>query len=183
MRGFTLLEILISMAILGTLAVLGIWGILTLRRSVELQQSTNDLVSVIKETRSTAKNNTITKNVDTDNYIYGYVLEFTPNSIQRFLCAKDINSLVDVWNCITPGEQIIADFLYTQINVVTSGSAQCKKILFENLTGEIRIITATPTASTPFSDGYCEIDLIHKQNSNKKTVFVDSIKNSFGIKP
>ncbi len=58
-KGFTLLEVLIVMAIIGILIALGAGGMIIWRENTEASQATEEILSVFKEIQTKAKNNTI----------------------------------------------------------------------------------------------------------------------------
>src|SRR3972149_11416470 len=86
---FTLVELLVVMAIIGAMLAMGIYAMVQFRRTIQLQQATSQILGIIKETQNLAKNNTLAKDVTADpnfnNLSFGYFLVFKDFNIYRTL--------------------------------------------------------------------------------------------------
>jgi prepilin-type N-terminal cleavage/methylation domain-containing protein len=161
-KAFTMMELLIVMAIVGLLLAAGSAGLLRLQASMAAEQATNQLLSFIKVEQNNAKNNVVevaklpenladpTKDVRNHqfDYVFGIRFEFNENStFTKSICWREIEtttgwpSPTDTRNCQT-AETIVIPGITKYANI--SGS-YCKDIIFENLTEKIIIIDPSNT--------------------------------------
>lgn len=165
-KAFSLLEILIVMVIIGLLIAIGAGGLIVFRENTEAEQATNEVLALLKETQTKAKNNTIpfSHNQDSTQFAaaknrnYAFIITSTSVSgrliLQRRICWKPIttpetswNSIIlDTTNCTTVEDLIPPKFLNIEVeNAGTYGvpvNPICpltppSAIVFENLTGKI----------------------------------------------
>jgi len=162
-KGFTLLEILIVMAIIGVLIGVGTSGLMRLRDTMSAEQGVNQLSSYLKSEKNRAKNNVIDEGKLRANgsgvfenmrdYMLGTKLLFNADgSIDNWLCWR---ALADGWN-LSNGSQCIEMLPVMPIGGIKfstdliSPFERCGYVLFENLTE--RIYLDTP--------GNCKINVI-----------------------
>lgn len=82
-KGFTLLEILIVMTIIALLIALGAGGMIQWRENTEASQATQEVLAILKEIQTKAKNNTIptdhiqdpTQFAQVNSRNYGFVIQ------------------------------------------------------------------------------------------------------------
>jgi len=171
---FTLLEILVVLAIISTLLYMIVQSMSNFRRSVELQQASDQIASSINETKNFASNNILPDDVVVENdKIYGYRL--TPNAennnIVREVCSKVVDS--PTWDCSISSRKdyLIADFLQNVI-IVPQG---CINILLINMTND----WLYEVDGSGFLDtGLCHLELSHKQDIRIFRTFVFDAKNN-----
>lgn len=170
-KGFTLLEILVVMAIIAILLYLLIQSIAAFRRNIELQQAADQIVTGLNQTASYAGNNILPDGYSvTNDQIYGYVITTESNNLVRKVCSKYITSTL--WTCDdATSENLIEDILQ---NVRTS--ADCDGILITNLSGDYKI----GSFGNFDSDGECTIELSHREDPQvfRKIIF-DGLKNNY----
>lgn len=181
---FTLLEILVVLAIISTLLYMIVQAMSNFRRSVELQQASDRIVSAINETKNFASNNILPDDVVIENdKIYGYRL--TPNiennDIVREVCSKVVGSLT--WDCSVSGQKD---------DLVTAGSVQlrnivitpqgCTSALLVNMTNDW--LYENTNSGSGYVDQYsCVFELSHKQDGSIFRTFIfDAENNTFVIK-
>lgn len=171
---FTLLEILVVLAIISTLLYMIVQSMSNFRRSVELQQASDQIASSINFI--IFNNHIIWKNIVTSkvfSFIYGYRL--TPNAennnIVREVCSKVVDS--PTWDCSISSRKdyLIADFLQNVI-IVPQG---CINILLINMTND----WLYEVDGSGFLDtGLCHLELSHKQDIRIFRTFVFDAKNN-----
>lgn len=177
------------MAILALVGGLGIFGFITFRRSIQLTQSVNEVVSVAKESRGLAKNNVLPKEIvvgsnriaGAPETLYAYNLNFQNNQMNRRLCSRLSGSSANSWICDgATEEQLKSEAIFAQIEYVIDGATGCKDVLFENLTGDIKVRT-----DTGFGAGYeeaeCTIEVKHELSDGSRVIVFDAVSNTYGI--
>jgi len=198
---FTLIELLVVMGIIGGVMVLGVWGMISLQRTVELQQAITDVNAILKETRSKAENNVFPAEftnasgtgIDT-NDLYAYRIKFnnsdlTHNYISRQLCQRDTQDIEnpddDTWDCTIYTEaDLKAKDIFTDIKYEQVGTEVfCSSILFVNLTGEVLLDTGTDAESMIKVDNIDECQVMIKHDKSDKGVIlrVNNIDNEYSI--
>jgi len=192
-RGFTLIEIVVVLTITGAILALGFVGFMNYSKSSNLSGATSNVVSIIGETQSMAKNNVLPISETSEsavNYTYYYLLEFKTNisatSINRYIFKK---SKSNVW-ITTPvsTEQDIQIKLLDKAEYGGIGN-ECTYVLFESMTGKIFLYkqlsaTLIPPIENIYKSTILNCDLTVKladENLSKK-VFVNAENSNFGIK-
>lgn len=172
-RGFTLLEILVVMAIIAVLLYMLVRVMANFRRTVELQQASDLIVSSINETKNYSANNILPDQVIIDkDSIYAYRLLPTTNNIERKVCEKYMSA---GWNCdISIKKDLFLD-MGDKIVLTPEG---CDSILLINLTSDWQV----GTYGTYVDTSSCVIKMSHRDDSDvfRKFIF-DSTKNTFEV--
>jgi prepilin-type N-terminal cleavage/methylation domain-containing protein len=196
-KGFTLVELVVVLAIFAAIVGGGILSFSNANKSSTVSEAAGDLVSVIKETQNLAKNNSLPRSADSlqkARTIYYYVLTIEGGTVapygkvSRYLFGKTDGE----WNTdINVSEGNLKSKIFTNINyewnVVGNG---CKSIIFENLTGKMKAYNNPITNVATMSQGYsanpinrCEfIVKMYDDDAYIKTVYVDLENSSYGIK-
>jgi prepilin-type N-terminal cleavage/methylation domain-containing protein len=198
LNGFTLVELIIVMALFAAIVGIGITSFSNANKSSTVSEAAGDLASIIKETQNLAKNNSLPNSLNTSQKaktIFYYVLTIEGNTvapygkINRYIFGKTD----DVWNTdIFINEGNIKSKIFTNINYEWNVLGNvCKSIIFENLTGKMKAYSNPITNVATMSQGYsayppidrCEfIVKIYGDDNYKKTVYVDLENNTYGIK-
>lgn len=184
-EAFTLVELLVVMGIIGSVMVLGIWGMLSLQRTVELQQASSDINAILKETRSKAENNvfpasfTVTDNVSYDD-VYAYSVRFGQDAEGLSYVGRDLCIWNDPnWDCTEIDGSLNPENIFTDIKYVSSGEDDlCAAIMFVNLTGDMLIDNGSGGYIT---DGTCDIFIKHMKSDKGVTLRVDGVTNKYTI--
>lgn len=175
-KGYTLLEILVVMAIIAVLLYMLTRMMANFRRTVELQQASDMIISSINETKNYSINNILPDGeiVDKD-YIYAYKLEIdSTNNLKRSACKKKPTEFY--WQCELGAK--VDYFLQNMSNkIVFIGNNDCESIFLINLTGDWQ---TGDVASFP--NGTCRIEMSHRDDSDIFREFIfNSEKNTFEI--
>jgi len=159
-NAFTFLELLIVMSIIALLFGSGVAGLLRLRASMEAEQATNQLLSILKAEQNKAKNNV--NNVELGSsfpdiskkqfdYVFGVWLHFTGAldfKLEKRICWRLISpgaswtTPIATRNCTSP-EEISISGAAINFSTIVPGYTPCIDIIFENLSEKIFIITPT----------------------------------------
>ncbi|HLD03307.1 MAG TPA: prepilin-type N-terminal cleavage/methylation domain-containing protein [Candidatus Dojkabacteria bacterium] len=179
---FTLVELLVVMAIIGAMLAMGIYAMVQFRRTIQLQQATSQILGIIKETQNLAKNNTLEKNVvadaNFDKYSFGYFLVFKDFNIYRAL-GQRLQGPGEVWRIrgSLPATGLKSDiFAEVQIKPVN-----CYAVVFINLTGDI-IIQQTAANVPQDIDTSCRLQIQHTQEAAiYKVIDINIINDTYKI--
>ena len=184
-NAFTLLEILVVMAILAILLFMMVRVISAFRRNVEVQQASEQIVAGINQTKNFSVNNILPDDVTlrTDS-IYAYKL--TPSAendnIVRTICGQSVIS--SSWECspsasISDSEQYLVSDYVDNIVLTTEG---CQSMLLVNLVSDWKIEDENIDGN--FRDDIaCSIKLSHKNDDRVYRTFVfDGKLNTFEFK-
>jgi len=201
-QGFSMLEILLVMAIIGVLLAIGTAGLTTLRVNMEAQQAINEVTSNIKDTQNKAQNDTVNTTATIEQLkanVFGYqlftALDPVSNTygIYRQFCMKPIQP-ASAWNthsssCSSP--ELLKSASFSNIDVsnvnypgppaVISGCQTGKYggILFENLTGNIYVFDSTGAVS---SSAKCVMSITIKTTSyNYAWIIFDSANGTYTL--
>jgi len=165
---FTLVEILVVLAIIAMLLGAAVNGLGQLRGNMEAEQATVQLMSYLQQQQNQAKNNVIDYNnlppavsSGISNKALATVIHFdstTPSNvkIQQEYCWKDLGSAATWIAAITTGKcttasdiPSIAGVTYTSLTPspvpVPALSNPCKYVVFENLTEQVYTYDSTNT--------------------------------------
>jgi prepilin-type N-terminal cleavage/methylation domain-containing protein len=197
LNGFTLIELIVVMAIFASIVGFGIVSFSNANKSSTVSEAAGDLISIIKETQNLAKNNSLPNSVNSlekARTIYYYVLTVEGSSVApygkvtRYLFGKTDGE----WNTnININEGNIKSKIFTNINYEFNVESNgCKSIIFENLTGRMQAYNDRITDVASMIRGYgednvsrCEfIVKIFGDDAYKKTVYVDVQNSTYGIK-
>lgn len=171
MKAFTLVELLIVMAIIGMATALGIAGMISFRRAVLLQQSSEEFLTTLKETRSFAENNVLPFAANSSSKIYAYSIIFKGGNngkLERRLCSLDTNTPGATWLCSPNGTNLKSD-AFNDMEYVLNRPLGCEEILIENLTGDILI---KRKLNQDYIDERCQIMIKH-ESIDKTNVIID----------
>lgn len=138
-KAFSLVEIMIVLAIIGVLMGLGIYAMTQLRRTLEADQAVQDFSSIIKETEARAKNNTVPNGTAKSQLIsnnYGYLLKFSEaEGIVRWVCHKALSDgWQDVVNDIETKCEARESLIAASYGNIKMKPDNCNSVIIENLT-------------------------------------------------
>lgn len=146
------------------------------RRSVELQQASDQIVSAVNETKNFASNNILPDGVAPGNEeVYAYRLTPVGNNIVRDFCSREVSNTSDTWTCdrsYSQPQMLISDYLK---NIVVEGSG-CEDVLLITLTNDWQYREENNMNYTDIE--YCEFLLKHKEDDRVFRTFVFNAKNN-----
>jgi len=174
MKGYTLVEAIVVMAIIVIITALGIYGIVAYKATVELSGVYTDVSTALKTQRNKA-NNSVAYNPPTQSRTFlapdFYGLKFENNSYDFVICNKLglsnlIGCLKDETSNRNPGS-----------NEVTISSS-CPGIGFEIITADSVLLSpealsATGTFQTSPAASICTVTLTHSRTNFTKIITID----------
>lgn len=170
-KGFTLVELLVVLAIVGLVSGLGIWGMSAFQRAVTLQQAVDEVIAVAKETRNRAENNVLEVTNTDDEKIYAYRLNFQGNDLVRALYSYNNGTWEEESGTQRSEKSVIFEDI--QYGIANNG---CQAVLFENLTGDMKV-----DLGSGYVDEDCVVRVQHKSASRQVIIEFDALSNTFGI--
>ena len=187
-NGFTLLEIMVVLAIFAVLFGLGVVAYTNYLRSSMLNEASNQVITVLKETQNMAKNNTLPKNQDASARLqnkYYYVIEFKDNNIVRYLLS--LNN-VGKWGTVAMESKLKLDVPIKSASYGKSNT-ECSLIMFEMLTGKLhvwkapaQIPTIAGTNLINSSQTSCDLTVYVPDDIYSKIITVNASEGNFGYK-
>lgn len=176
------------MAIIAVVAVLGIAGFTSFRRSIQFTESINEVLAVVKETRNQAKNNVLPKEIVANSnrlgggveLLYAYNLNFQNNTMTRVLCNRASGTTSQSWTCdSSTAEDLKSQAIFGQIDYDVSASDACRDVLFENLTGDMKVRRISGVATYQEQD--CSILVRQQESGNTREIEFDAVSNTFKL--
>jgi prepilin-type N-terminal cleavage/methylation domain-containing protein len=191
-KGFSLIELIVVMAIIALLIGLGTESLIRFRSTVEVQEAGRQLVSQLNLLKNSAKNDVRPPELTQVSDIKGYQLLIDDNELDLNVCTSPtVNTAVQRWAECSPNEQLSQRLLELSINVnFTEDSVsdiqnadQCDSVFFESLTGDIRVSdsgTNTGSADTQTND-ICYIAYQDNDERLQQFILVDGLEDNFKI--
>lgn len=179
-KGFTMIELIVVMAIIAVLIGLGVEGLIRFKSLVEIQESGRQTISLMTLMKNSAKNDV--RNPNGNINFRGYKLVFNPSNA-RFVYGCESTSILSntSWTC-TYDERLANVLLPNELPLKTESTLvgsvpQCISVYFESLTGDILIETVS-TNSQPIQ-GKCFISFVDANNRYKSYLYIDAIEDTF----
>ncbi len=182
-QGYTMIELLAVMAIIAMLIALGIQGLLMLRSTIEVQESSKQAITMFSLMKNNAKND-VRKSNELDFKGYRYRVD-GDNHIDK--CVIVDYATVNPWSCSYDSD-VEAAFLTAnyELNVgrgadddPVQGVPECTAIYFEHLTGDIMVDLDTG-GSVP-TNGKCFIPVTDISKRFTNYLFINGIQDSFKV--
>lgn len=178
LKAFSMLEMVIVLAIIAVLMGLGWTGLINFRSTAEMQNAYSELVSVIKSQQNKAKNSVSSKSDGTTPYFYA--LFFANNKYYAFNCGDNNtpNNIAQNVRC-TKDSTVIFRLLPADIKLVPDTG--CTGLGFTRLSGRF-VSLALPannldsisTFDTTYTySGVCNIKISHTQISTERLVEIN----------
>lgn len=175
-KGYTIIEVLIVLAIIGVLLALSMAGLTQLNRVLQADQASKDFISIIKETKNFAKNNNVSQETDRTKLLthqFGYKLDFSGGTIKRSLCNKVYGASWQGASCpdaIDLKPQTYSNIIFKVVN--------CDAVIFENLTETVAFMYSGLETSI----NKCEIDIrFADDNSLYRVLTFNSLNGDYSI--
>jgi len=183
MKAFSLLEMIIVLAVLAILMGLGWAGLINFRSTAEMQNAYSELVSVIKSEQNKAKNSVSSKSDGTTPYFY--TLFFANNKYYAFNCG-DNNTPNNIAQNVRCTKDTSVIFRQLPTDIVVTPSSGCAGLGFTRLSGRFASIalpannleTISTFDTTYTFSGTCNITLSHTQIQTQKTIDINLNTNN-----
>ncbi|HEX9804166.1 MAG TPA: prepilin-type N-terminal cleavage/methylation domain-containing protein [Candidatus Dojkabacteria bacterium] len=191
LSGFTLIELIVSMAIIGILIGLGITSLRQLNAASEIQSTGRETVTLLNLLKNSAKND-VRQSSSPINF-KGYKYEFGTNSDQ-FLstCLDNSDNVAGLeWDCAfsAAAQSAILNNIDSPLNDPTlintnssvGGINMCESIYFESLTGDILIVPFGAGPGTQPTQGSCFIEFTDPSRLQKNYICVNGFEDRVHI--
>lgn len=180
--GYTLLEAIVVLGIIAALASFGIYGLVTMRQSIQIQQSHSEFVSTLRHVQNLARNSVASQVLiaQTGNplasLVDGYAIYFdSPTNYSIRYCKTSGTSM----DCRSIEQANVKSASYADISVYPLGGSNCRGIFFERLTGNI---SGMSNALSNLDDiEVCTIRATHNSTRNYREITIDFAGNSIKI--
>ncbi len=179
-KAYTIIEVLVVMSIITVLMTLALLGLTELRRVLDADQATKDILSQIKETKNFAKNNNVSQETNRKNLInrqYGYRLQFIDGTIKRSLCNKEFSANWSSAICTTPIDLKLSSYKNIRLQ---QANANCNTVIFENLTEKVEFLQNNIISN--IETCVIEIRLIDTDTKYRDLVF-NRINGEYSVRP
>lgn len=187
--GFSLIEILAVMVIMGVLMALGFAAFTSFSRNTTVSEATGNALSILQETQSMAKNNSLPSSVlpqDKVNSVFYYMVEFKHSSgkgvINRYLYKMDV--ALGQYGLVGNPENNLQSNLNGTI-VYHDGETSC--VVFEAVSGKLWAAVARATScqiNSVLADGKTsnlEISVGLDDTDLSKVIYIDTANNTFSL--
>lgn len=182
--GFTLIELIVVMAIIAILIGLGIEGLLRFKSQVDLQTSGKQLITSLNLVKNSTKNDVRpSSNIN----FKGFEFKFDGVSSLNYLYScSEVSAQVgggNEWaNCVSNEDfqnSIITSPLSLNLsNDVVAQVPRCSSVFFESLTGDILISSFDNLTARQSS---CFVGFKDYNNRRTNYLYVDGIQDTFQI--
>lgn len=189
-KGFSLLELIIVMAVIAVVMGLGWSGLMSFRATAEMQNAYSELVSVIKTEQNKAKNSVSSGNDGVTPYFYS--LFFVDNKYYAFNCGDTRDQLSPTSNSIRCVKNPDVTFRQLPADIKIVPDSKCSGLGFAKLTGKFTSFTLPVTATnldtvTSFNamydqTGMCGIKIKHDLIPTEKIIEVNLDINNLNVK-
>lgn len=189
LHGFSLIEILAVMVIMGLLMALGFAAFTSFSRNTTVSEATGNALSILQETQSMAKNNSLPSSVtpqDKVNSVFYYMVEFKNLSgkgvINRYLYKMDVT--FGLYSLVGNSENNLQTGLAETI-IYNDGETSC--VVFEGVSGKLWAAMASTSAcsiSYTLANGKTsnlEVSVGLEDTDLSKIIYIDTANNSFGV--
>mgnify|MGYP006282888007 CR=1 FL=1 len=166
-KAFTILELIVAMAITVVLFAIGFVGITTLRRTFELRNGYNDVALNMRSMQNNAKNVVSDEDGDIPRV---YAVTFTGNGD----AAYDLVYCYEDAGC-DPLEASTSLERFPEIQI----ESECSGIGFERRTGNIVLVDPTGNIDDPTNENVCTITISHEflSSSRNLDILVNTTNN------
>ena len=178
---YTIVEILVVLGIIAVLSGVGIAGMTLFRRTVQIEQAKNDLLSALRETGNLARNSVSSAVRGTDvlsGRVDGYALfiDLQEGNYSLRYCIKGSFIGQLQYDC-TGVEKSSSQMLSApEVDIFPVDPAKCQGIFFARLTGDISALSSDIGA--PDDVGNCILNLTHTQGGELRQINIDLAGNN-----
>jgi prepilin-type N-terminal cleavage/methylation domain-containing protein len=178
---YTIIEVLVVLAIIAVLSGVGIAGMSLFRRTVQIEQAKNDLLSALRETGNLARNSVSSAVYGTDiitGRVDGYALfidlEEGNYSLRYCIAGSFVGQLQ--YDCSGLEKSSAQMISAPEVDLFPADADKCPGIFFARLTGDISALGSD--ISAPDDVGNCILNLIHTQGGETRQINIDLAGNN-----
>lgn len=175
-RGYTLIELLIVLAIFGTMLALASYGVIKFRQVLIISNASKEVMINLRKARRYAINNVVTSEGYTPQ---GYYLDINNDDLLWGECIETSTGVT----CSDPYSVKSAEFSGVSISGCKNGGNEYNVIKFNHVTGEFVITADDKLAVDPsVSPDSCQIEIsISGTLTTQRTVTVSSEERTIKI--
>lgn len=186
LKGFTLLELLVVMAIAAVVIGLGLVGMNLFRQTTQFQQAEVAFIADLRAAQNSARNSVSSQvlvdagNTPIQAQVDGYALFFSNDNYSIHHCFEQVTAFATQYDCGTVEEPDLkaGDFLDIEIRPLDFN--KCRGLFFSRLSGNISAMENT--LDTLDDVGVCEIRIQHLYNGSLSRVLsIDVSQNSINL--
>lgn len=179
------------MSIMSVLMAIGVWGMVILRYTIQIEQATDTFVTTLKSTQNMARNSVISTvreqqlidAGDTNSFLKakvdGFAIFWDENKYSIHYCIKQSLFSRAQFDCSGVEKENIQPAQFSEISLTSideQGLSTCKGIMFERLTGNI--FAMNDFITSPDDIGSCKVTLQHDSFSISKLITIDLEKDN-----
>lgn len=173
-KAFSLLELLIVIAVIAIILSLGTYALISFRNYTQVQSAYTEFASLLNTTRNKARNASLsnsklelTGSVSESIPDYYGILIYSDHEYSEIYCEDSVSSSV---NCFRENE-IASTTLPQNLSI---SSDNCEGIIYKKLSGDMfRIVNSNKIETT----GECSITFKHTQTSEQRRIFINLTQN------
>jgi type II secretory pathway pseudopilin PulG len=170
MKAFTLIELVMIMAIIALAFILSILGLTRFRANIELNTAHTNIISMFSDMKNNSTNAASTSSNGVLSVIDLFGIMTSADNIYPIHC--DGNSDFSIYSCVTTSD--ISRIILTPVRV--SGGTCPTRIGFKRLTSDLVTISSTGGVS---NTGTCTVLLQHSFTNETKTITIDLVRNTY----
>lgn len=161
LKGFTILEILISLSIGALLIGLGLAGFFYFRRSTEFNQARSEVFLTVRDIQNRARN-AVSYNSTTPltTQVEGYALFFNATSLELRYCTAATSGTVSCGTSLT--NNVISE-QFAKVNFAPG--TNCDRVFFERLTGALYSLQVSGAVYAKTKPAGCTVTFSHQADA------------------
>ncbi len=181
--GFSLLELIVVLAILAVMGSLSVLGLLRFRQTAILKQASREFFSNIETARNKARNNTLSTSKDSSSNVFNskvdaYAIVLEGSNYSLYYCDKtsSIGAGTQDYTCDVETADLKAQtFVDVAIAVDEESAYECSGILFETVSGDMRLFNDIESVATVNNE--CTISVNFSNTNLKELIKFDAVNN------
>jgi prepilin-type N-terminal cleavage/methylation domain-containing protein len=186
-QAFTLLELLVVMAIMATMAGLGIQGLIIFRQTVQFQQTESDIITSLNTVRNMARNGVASQELKltggglSNAVVDAYALHFVDGNYSIYRCRITRAFSGDQASCTNLEKANLKGESLTEVNVVPVDAEKCSTLLFIRLSGDVQSLPGSLVGG-PDDTGECVFTISHSLNDQlQRDISIDLVNNASDV--
>ena len=173
------------MGIIAVLAGLGIAGMSVFRRTVQIEQAKNDLLSGFREAQNLSRNSVSSSVKSSDilkGQVAGYAIFFDASQSNNYslrYCVQTSFLGQTRYDCTGVERATAKQFINSEVQISPSNPNKCRGIFFARISGDISAMSSD--ISQLDDTGTCDINLSHSQGSETRQIHVNLMENNISV--